>query len=265
MPWLSFVLLVGLLLSRPAAAYAQAAIAGAVRSATGEPIRGVVVEAASASIIEETRTAVTDGAGRYRIEGLRPGVYMVTFTIAGWKSERRDDIVLTGSFTATLDAQLSVGTATETISVTGESLIVDVQNAGRELTLSGETVKRLPTAPSYSALLVLVPGVVTNTNDIVTGTATTSCPSPGGRTNEGRLVMNVVGKSGGNVHHGSFFVSGSSAHFQSDNHARHRQLQGSDPADGCGVRADRPGPHRRQGDARQVPRRRGDHRQLREH
>ena len=123
-------------------------------------------------------------------------------------------------------------------------------------------MKRLPTAPSYGALLVLVPGVVTNTNDIVTGTATTSFPIHGGRTNEGRLmldgltvgsppsgnsaasyvvdarhadevtftttgglgenetaglVMNVVGKSGGNAHHGSFFVSGSSAHFQSDN------------------------------------------------
>ena len=139
MPWLSFAFVVGLLLTTPAAAYAQAAIAGAVRSDTGEPIRGVVVEAASPSIIEKTRTAVTDRAGRYRIEDLRPGIYTVTFRVAGWKSEGRDDIVLTGSFTATLDAQLNVGTAAETISVTAESLIVDVQNAGRELTLSGET------------------------------------------------------------------------------------------------------------------------------
>ncbi len=276
MPWLSFAILVGLLLSTPAAAYGQAAIAGAVRSATGEPIPGVVVEAASPSIIEKTRTAVTDSAGRYRIEDLRPGTYTVTFSLAGWKSEGRDNIVLTGSFTATLDAQLSVGTATETITVTGESLVVDVQNAGRELTLSGETVKRLPTAPSYSALLVLVPGVVTNTNDVVTGTASTSFPIHGGRTNEGRLmldgltvgsppsgnsaasyvvdageadevtftttgglgeqetaglVMNIVSKSGGNAYHGSFFASGSSEHFQSDNLTPELRADGRDRRD----------------------------------
>ena len=188
MRWLSFA--IGLvLLSIPSSALGQAAIAGAVRNGNGEPIPGVLVSAASPSLIEKSRTAITDGAGRYRIEDLRPGTYTVTFSLAGWTSEGMDGVVLTGSFTATLDAQLTVGTAAETIVVSGASLIVDVQNAGRQVTLSGDLVRRLPTAYSYGALLGLVPGVVTNTNDVVTGTATTSFPIHGGRTNEGRLML----------------------------------------------------------------------------
>jgi hypothetical protein len=188
MPRLSLLVVLGLLWM-PAAVYGQAAIAGAVRSATGEPLPDVVVDAASPSLIEKVRSATTDSAGRYRIEDLRPGTYTVTFRLGGWTSAQTHSIVLTGSFTATLDAQLTVGTDAEAITVTRETVVVDVQNAGRELTLPGETVKLLPTARSYGALLALVPGVVTSTNDVVTGTATTSFPMHGGRTNEGRLML----------------------------------------------------------------------------
>src|SRR6476619_5955736 len=170
-------------------AWAQATIAGAVKDTSGAVLPGVTVEAASPVLIEKVRTTTSDGAGRYRIEDLRPGTYTVTFSLPGWTSEGMDGVVLTGSFTATLDAQLTVGTAAETIVVSGASLIVDVQNAGRQVTLSGDLVRRLPTAYSYGALLGLVPGVVTNTNDVVTGTATTSFPIHGGRTNEGRLML----------------------------------------------------------------------------
>ena len=58
-----------------------------------------------------------------------------------------------------------------------------------EVSLTGEVVRSIPTVRSYNALLVLVPGVVTSVNDIVTGTATTSFPIHGGRTNEGRLSL----------------------------------------------------------------------------
>ena len=67
---------------------------------------------------------------------------------------------------------------------------MDVHSAKHELTLGGEVVRSLPTVRSYNALLVLVPGVVTNVNDIVTGTAATiAFPIHGGRTNEGRLAL----------------------------------------------------------------------------
>ena len=62
-------------------AYAQSAIAGVVKDSSGAVLPGVSVEASSAALIEGVRTAVTDNAGSYRIENLRPGVYAVTFTL----------------------------------------------------------------------------------------------------------------------------------------------------------------------------------------
>src|SRR5690349_20426992 len=61
-------------------AWAQATIAGSVKDSSGAVLPGVTVEAASPALIEKVRTTTTDGAGRYRIEDLRPGTYSVTFT-----------------------------------------------------------------------------------------------------------------------------------------------------------------------------------------
>jgi hypothetical protein len=131
---------------------------------------------------------VTDGSGQYRIEELRPGTYQVTFTLAGW-NQHRQRVELTGSLTASVNARLGIAGLTATVIVTGYSPTIDVQNVKRELTLSGELVKSIPTVRSYNALLVLIPGVVTSVNDTVTGTATTAFPIHGGRTNEGRLLL----------------------------------------------------------------------------
>jgi hypothetical protein len=74
----SVALLVLLLV--PAAAYAQAAITGVVKDASGAVLPGATVEAASPVVIEKTRSVVTDGSGQYRIVDLRPGTYTVTPT-----------------------------------------------------------------------------------------------------------------------------------------------------------------------------------------
>jgi Carboxypeptidase regulatory-like domain len=177
------------IVSVPGSAFAQAAIAGSVKDPSGAAIAGVRVEASSPALIEKSRSAVTDGAGRYRIEDLRPGTYAVRFALHGWSPVQHEGVELTGSFTATVDAQLAVGPLTETITVTREIPVVDVHTAKHETTLTGEVVRMLPTVRSYNALLMLVPGVVTNVNDVVTGTATTSFPIHGGRTNEGRLLL----------------------------------------------------------------------------
>jgi hypothetical protein len=173
----------------PTAVVAQAVIAGSVKDSSGAPMSGVLVEASSVALIEETRMAITDDAGRYRIQDLPPGTYQVTITQQGWKPYRQEGIELSGSFTATADATLIVGEITETVHVTRELPAVDVHSAAREVTIPGEVVRSIPTVRSYNALLVLIPGVVTNANDTVTGTATTSFPIHGGRANEGRLLL----------------------------------------------------------------------------
>jgi hypothetical protein len=185
----------------PTAAFGQAAIAGAVRDSSGALLPGVTVEAASPALIEKVRSAVSDGAGQYRVEDLRPGVYAVTFTLPGFSTLKREGIELTGSFTATVNVELRVGALEETVTVTGESPIVDVQSARRQTTLDNSVLKAIPTVRSYNALVVVVPGVVTNTNDVATGTATTQFPIHGGRNNEGRMTvdgLNVGNPPGGN-------------------------------------------------------------------
>ena len=175
--------------STPSFAFAQGAIAGSVKAGSGVPLPAVIVQAASPTLIERARLAVTDSRGQYRIENLRPGTYAVSFTLNGWNPYRRDGIELSGSSIVVVNAELTIGTVAEAITVTGELPVVDAHSLNRELVLSSDVVRSIPTVRSYNALLVLVPGITTTSNDIVTGTATTSFPVHGGRTNEGRLTL----------------------------------------------------------------------------
>ncbi len=185
----------------PTAASAQAVIAGTVRDTSGAVLPGVTVEAASPALIEKVRTSVSDSGGQYRVEDLRPGIYAVTFTLPGFSAFKREGVELTGTFTATINAEMRVGALEETVTVTGESPIVDVQSARRQTTVENEVLRALPTARSYNAIVVIVPGVVTNTNDVQTGTSTTQFPIHGGRNNEGRMTvdgLNIGNPPGGN-------------------------------------------------------------------
>ena len=185
----------------PTVARAQAVIAGSVRDTSGAVLPGVTVEASSPALIEKVRTSISDSGGQYRIEDLRPGIYKVTFTLPGFSTFEREGVELTGSFTATINAEMRVGNLQETVTVTGESPIVDVQSARRQTVVTNEVLKAIPTVRSYNALVVVVPGVVTNTNDVQTGTATTQFPIHGGRNNEGRMTidgLNVGNPPGGN-------------------------------------------------------------------
>jgi hypothetical protein len=111
-------------------------------------------------------------------------------------------VELTGSVTAAVDVVLDVGSLTDTITVSRDVRTVDIHSAKRELTLTGDVVRSIPTVRSYNALLGLVPGVVMNSNDVVTGTATSQFPIHGGRANEGRLMLdglNIGSPPGGNT------------------------------------------------------------------
>ena len=116
-----------LILSSPGA-FAQGqtgSIAGVVRDTSGAVLPGVTVEASSPALIEKSRSVVSDGQGRYTIVDLRPGTYSVAFTLPGFATIRREGIELTSGFTANVSADLKVGTIEETVTVTGESPIVD--------------------------------------------------------------------------------------------------------------------------------------------
>src|SRR4051795_1993931 len=111
----------------PSAAHAQSAIAGVVRDTSGAVLPGVTVEAASPSLIEKTRTVVTDASGQYKIVDIRPGAYTVTFSLAGFATVKREGFDLSANFTASINAEMKVGGLEETITVSGAAPIVDVQ------------------------------------------------------------------------------------------------------------------------------------------
>src|SRR3954470_13763795 len=90
-----------LTIAAAASAHAQSAIAGVVRDGSGGVLPGVTVEASSAALIEGTGGAVAGNAGGYRVENLRPGEYVVTFGLTGFRSVNREGISLPASFAAT--------------------------------------------------------------------------------------------------------------------------------------------------------------------
>jgi hypothetical protein len=144
-------------------AWAQtgASIVGVVRDTSGAVMPGVTVEASSPALIEKTRTAITDSEGQYKIIDLRPGVYDVTFTLSGFSTFKRQGIELTADFTAQVNADLKVSTIEETITVSGQSPLVDTQTVTQRKALTSDVIDALPTGRSFQNLSVLVPGVQT--------------------------------------------------------------------------------------------------------
>jgi Carboxypeptidase regulatory-like domain len=144
----------------PAAAYAQASVTGVVKDASGAVLPGVTVEVASPALIEKTRSTVTDGGGLYQIISLPPGTYTVTFSLQGFSTYKRDGLELTGSFVATINADLKVGAVAETITVTGETPLVDVQSAAVQKVVTKEVVDAIPTGRLGINLAALQPGII---------------------------------------------------------------------------------------------------------
>ena len=151
----------------PASTFAQSSgIAGVVRDSSGAVLPGVTVEASSPVLIEKVRTVATDTQGRFNIVDLRPGSYTVTFTLVGFTPVRREGIELSAAFTANVNAELRVGSLEETITVTGESPVVDTQNVIRRQVVSDEVIQSMPTSKNWSTLGIMTVGVFSNQNDV---------------------------------------------------------------------------------------------------
>ena len=147
----------GLLLV-PAVAHAQA-IRGTVTDATGGVLPGVTVEARSPALIEQVRTAVTDGSGQYLIVALETGSYTVTFTLPGFSTLVREGVELGTGFTANVDGELAVGALSETVIVTEATPTIDVQSVRQSETIDREIFETLPTTRGYDSLALLIPAM----------------------------------------------------------------------------------------------------------
>ena len=157
--------LAGLLLL-PGVVQAQSVIAGTVKDASGGVLPGVTVEASSEALIEKVRVVQTDGNGQFRIVDLRPGAYVVTFTLTGFQTLRRDGIELATDFTATLNIDMRVGALEETITVSGAAPIVDVQSAAAVTVLDKDAIDNIPSGRTIQGLGQLIPGVNLSLPDV---------------------------------------------------------------------------------------------------
>jgi hypothetical protein len=160
------VLAFGFVLLLPVVAFAQATISGVVKDASGAVLPGVTVEASSPALIEKVRTTVTDGTGQYAIPDLRPGIYAVKFTLTGFSAVEREGVELSGTFTARINADMRVGGLEETIKVTGDTPVVDIQSTQQERVLDREVLDALPNAGLRTALGVLIPSVDFRRQDV---------------------------------------------------------------------------------------------------
>jgi hypothetical protein len=153
------VLFVFLRLPSTASAQFSGAITGVVKDASGGVLPGVTVEASSPVLIEKVRTVITNDSGQYRIVDLLTGTYTVTFTLPGFSTVKREGIEISGTFVATVNADLKVGALEETITVTGETPIVDVQSVRAQQTVSKDILAAIPSSRSGGAIQSLIPGM----------------------------------------------------------------------------------------------------------
>ena len=115
-------------------------LAGTVRDASGAVLPGVTVEASSPALIEKVRTAIADGGGQYQITSLPPGTYTVTFSVQGFTTVVREGVELSGGGVTTINAELRGGAVAESITVTGQTPVVDLQSARQQTVLRGDVV-----------------------------------------------------------------------------------------------------------------------------
>jgi hypothetical protein len=168
------------------------AIGGRVSDSSGAVLPGVRIEVRSPASIEQLRTAVTNGVGQYLIVELKPGTYVVTFTLPGFSTVRREGIELTTGFTAAVNAELKVGDIAETITVSAQSPVVDVQNTLQQVVLTRNVVDTIPSAQTFNGMGALIPGMVLNGS--VGGQLTQDV---GGQSGNDRMQLSIHGGRGG--------------------------------------------------------------------
>ena len=158
----SGVLAAALFLGRPAHAQVQTgSILIKASDQQSAVMPGVSVTISSPVLVAGSMTGMTDVGGVYRFPSLVPGTYRVTYTLPGFGTVVREGIVLTAAFTASVDVSMAVGAVAETVTVSGQSPLVDIQATTQRRALTSELLNELPTGRSFQNVAILVPGVQT--------------------------------------------------------------------------------------------------------
>jgi hypothetical protein len=201
----------------PASAVAQT-IAGVVRDMSGAILPGATVEAASPTLIEKVRVTITDDSGQYRMTEVPPGTYRLTFSLPGFTRVVREGVSVSGAGVTTINADLAVSAVQESVTVTGDTPVVDVQTSARRLTvLDGDVVRALPASRGYGNYIAAVPAITGTGFNSAAQPTTNFFASRGGRSSEGVVQidgMNVGAPGNGGGVSGYLYDMANSAEVQ---------------------------------------------------
>lgn len=134
-------------------------IAGTVTDESGATLPGVSIALTSPALQVPQIQRVSDATGGYLFQDLPAGTYRVAFELSGFTTLVRDDFRLSTGFAARLDVAMKLGTVSETITVTGESPIIDLTNTRGGSIVSKELLAELPTNRNYQDVFVIVGGM----------------------------------------------------------------------------------------------------------
>jgi len=148
------------------AATTSPSIIGVVKDQTGAVLPGVTVEVSSPVLIGGVQTVLSNSVGEYRIVDLRPGQYTLNFKLEGFQTVRHEGIALSASFTATINVAMTTSTVSESITVTGESPLVDVRTNVSDRSINQALLENVPNARGIFAVVSLVPGIAINSPDV---------------------------------------------------------------------------------------------------
>src|SRR5688500_7208981 len=133
-------------------------INGTVTDNTGAVLPGVTVTASSPALIQP-QVQVTGADGSYRFLALSPGVYTIDFELTGFQNVKRQDVRVIINQTLTVDQQLNVATLQETVTVTGDSPIVDTSTTAMGTNFTKELLTEIPNARDIWAAMSQAPGM----------------------------------------------------------------------------------------------------------
>jgi hypothetical protein len=170
--FLGALAVLGILAGIPASASAQGGgasstgtIQGRVSDSSGGVLPGVTVTATSPSMIG-AQTQVSNENGSYRFPAVPPGVYSLSFELPGFTGIKREGVEVSLGFTANVNAEMTVATLQETVTVTGESPVIDTTATRVQQNFKLEQLNSIPNGRDMWALLAATPGVMMSRIDV---------------------------------------------------------------------------------------------------
>jgi hypothetical protein len=144
-------------------------IIGKVKDTEGGPLPGVAIEARCPSHIG-LAAGITDEKGRYRLIGLTPGTYSISFTLPGFQTLRREGILVRLGKTYSLEVTLSQAAIEEEVTVVGESPVVDIKKSSTAVNIGKEMFDKLPRGRDFTSVVSVTTGGV-NDEPLLGGTS----------------------------------------------------------------------------------------------